>query len=98
MALIADCNITTPIVDGASWIDPTTLNAPQTVNSLGETVDALHDHAMISAESDGSDLCIQTIVGVNEENNLLMSKYQRFSSVVMGHVFGTDFSEWVKIG
>ena len=98
MALIADCNVTTAMVTGVTWIDATTLNAPETINSLGETVDAMHDHAMISAESDGSDLCIQTIVGVNEENNILMSKYQRFSSIVMGHVFGTDWSEWVKIG
>jgi len=98
MALIADCNITTPIVDGASWIDASTLNAPEIVNSLGETVDAMHDRAMISAVSDGAQLCIQTIDGVNEENNILMSKYQRFSSVVMGHTFGTDWSEWVKIG
>ena len=98
MALIADCNITTPIVDGASWIDANTLNIPMTKDAQGNTVTALHDRGMISASSDGSQLCIQTVEGVDEATNLLMTKWQRFSSTVMGQTFGTDWSEWVKIG
>ncbi len=97
MALIADCDITTPIVDGASWVDPTTLNIPMTKNAMGATVPTFHNHAMISSESDGSDLCIQTITGVNEASNLLMAKAQRFSSIVKGHTFGTDWSEWTIV-
>ena len=97
MALIADCNVTTPIVDGASWIDASTLNTPQTKDGQGATVDAVHDRGMISAESDGSELCIQTITGVNEANNTQITKWTRHSSVVMGHVFGDDWSEWIII-
>jgi len=97
MALIADCNITTPIVDGASWIDPTTLNVPLTKNGQGVIVDAVHDRGMISAESDGSELCIQTITGVSEENNLQITKWTRYSSIVMGHAFGVDYSEWIIV-
>ena len=97
MALVADCNITTAIVDGVSWIDGTTLNTPLTKNGQGETVDAVHDHGMISAESDGSDLCVQTITGVSEENNTELTKWTRHSSIVMGHVFGTDWSEWIIV-
>ena len=97
MALLADCNVTTAIVDGATWIDPSSLNIPMTKNAQGETVPTFHDQAMISAVSDGSDLCVQTVIGINESRNLLMAKAQRFSSIVKGHVFGTDWSEWTIV-
>ena len=98
MALLADCNVTTPIVDGATWVDPTSLNIPMTKNAQGETVATFHDVAMISAESDGTNLCVQTITGINESSNVLLSKARRFSSVVKGHTFGTEWSEWTIIG
>ena len=98
MALIADCNVTTAMVTGITWVDPTTLNVPLTKNPDGTVDEAVFNHGMISSVSDGSDLCVQTIVGINKETNLQMTKWERYSSIVKGHVFGTDWSEWIQVG
>ena len=72
------------------------MNIPLTKDAQGNTEPSLHDRGMISSVSDGAQLCVQTIIGVDEANNLLMTQWERFSSVVMGQTFGTDWSEWTK--
>ena len=97
MALIADCNSTTVVVDGVGYIDNNTLNAPMQKNSMGEMDFFFHDRALFECKYDGQNICVQTVTGINEDTNLLMTQVQRFSSSVKGQVVGTDWSEWTKI-
>lgn len=96
MALIADCNVATAITDG--WIDPTSLNQPTEIGSDG-IEHTVYQSAVFTALLAGTVTLVQTVQGLNNSNGsqTVAGRYTRVSSIELGHVLGTDFTEWTKI-
>ena len=93
MALIADCNVETAVLDG--WVTATTDNVPVT-NTVEGVEEVVFGNATFTSRITDGNSIIQKCEGVDEPLNSTTTEYTRVSSTAMGHVLGTDWTEWLK--
>ncbi len=107
MALIADCN-TAVTEDAAGWITLDTVNGPMqkksAVNDVagsageGTFMHSVYAIATLNVDVASTSLIVQTTDGLDEATGQsVTTKYQRVSAIELGHVVGTDWSEWTKV-
>ncbi len=95
MALIADANASVTAVT-TGWITAAgSTNVPTTKNSLGVTEPVFANASFETFVVSTTDL-IQTVKGIDNAAQSVITEYTRVSSALLGHTVGTDWGEWTK--
>ena len=95
MALIADCDAAVTAVTNG-WITAAgSANVPTTKNAQGVTEPVFANASFTNFIVSTTDL-IQTVEGLDNDAQVVITKYTRVSSALLGHTVGTDWGEWTK--